>query len=75
MLIRVVTSFFSAIVVFMVFSSKSAVLCAYTMKTIPVIKTDRAAQKSRAEQGDTCNSVQPIAKNLHPADPADVSDL
>jgi hypothetical protein len=34
-----------------VFSSKSVVLCAYTMKTIPAIKTDRSAQKSGAEQG------------------------
>jgi hypothetical protein len=51
MLIREVTSFFTAIVVLMVFSSKSVVLCAYTMKTIPAIKTDRLAQKSGAEQG------------------------
>jgi hypothetical protein len=54
----------------MMFSSKGVVLCAYTMKTIPAIKTDRSAQKSGAEQGDTCNSVQPIAKNVHPAGPA-----
>jgi len=66
-----VTSFFTAIVVLMVFSSESAVLCAYTMKTIPAIKTDRSAQKSGgAEQGDACNSVQPIAKNVDPAVPA-----
>jgi len=64
-----VTSFFTAIVVLMVFS-ESAVLCAYTMKTIPAIKTDRSAQKSGAEQGDACNSVQPIAKNVDPAVPA-----
>jgi hypothetical protein len=65
-----VTSFFIAIVVLMVFSSESAVLCAYTMKTIPAIKTDRSAQKSGAEQGDACNSVQPIAKNVDPPVPA-----
>jgi hypothetical protein len=46
MLIRVVTSFFTAIVVLMVFSSESVVLCAYTMKTIPATKTDRSAQKA-----------------------------
>ena len=67
---RLVTSFFTAIVVLMVFSSESAVLCAYTMKTIPAIKTDRSAQKSGAEQGGACNSVQPIAKNVDPAVPA-----
>jgi hypothetical protein len=29
----------------MMFSSKSVVLCPYTMKTIPVIKTDRPGKK------------------------------
>jgi hypothetical protein len=57
-------------VVFMMFSYKSVVLCAYTMKTIPAIKTDRSAQKTEQSRGDTCNSVQPIAKNVHPAGPA-----
>jgi hypothetical protein len=33
----------------MVFSSKGVVLCAYTMKTIPAIKTDRSGKKSGAE--------------------------
>jgi hypothetical protein len=51
MLIRVVTFFVPSMVVFTMFSSKSVVLCAYTMKAIPAIKTDRSARKSGAEQG------------------------
>jgi hypothetical protein len=43
-----VTFFFTSMVVFMMFSSKRVVLRAYTMKTIPAIKTDRSAQKSGA---------------------------
>jgi hypothetical protein len=41
----VVTFFVTSMVVFMMFSSKSVVLGPYTMKTIPVIKTDRAGKK------------------------------
>jgi hypothetical protein len=48
---RLVTFFVTSMVVFMMFSSKSVVLCACTMKTIPAIKTDRSTQKSGAEQG------------------------
>src|ERR1700733_4196197 len=53
MLIRVVTSFVTAIVVFIVFSSKHVALCAYTMKTIPAIKTDRSDKKD----GDSFESA------------------
>jgi hypothetical protein len=57
-------------VVFMMFSSRSVVLCAYTMKTITAIKTDRSAQKTEQSRGDTCNSLQSIAKKtFHPAGP------
>jgi hypothetical protein len=45
MLIRVVTFFVTSIVVFMMFSSKSAVLCAYTMKTILLVTTDRSGKQ------------------------------
>jgi hypothetical protein len=56
-------------VVFIMFSSKSVVVCAYTMKTITAIKTDRSGQKTEQSRGDTYNSVQSIAKNVHPAGP------
>jgi len=40
----------------MVFSSRTLLSVPYTMKTIPVIKTNRSDKKSGAELGDTCNS-------------------
>ena len=45
MLIRVVTFFVTSMVVFMMFSSKSVVLCPYTMKTILLVTTDRSGKK------------------------------
>jgi hypothetical protein len=42
-------------VVFMMFSSKCVVLCPYTMKTIPVIKTDRPGKK-RCGLATTCEA-------------------
>ena len=45
MLIRVVTFFVTSMVVFMMFSSKSVVLCPYTMKTILLVTTDRSEKK------------------------------
>jgi hypothetical protein len=44
MLIRVVTCLVTAIVVLMISSCKKH-LCPYTMKTIPLIKTDRSGKK------------------------------
>src|ERR1700692_1299313 len=49
MLIRVVTCLVTAIVVFTISSSKSVVLYADTMKTIPVIKMDRSGRKDVKE--------------------------
>src|SRR5580704_3323700 len=46
MLIRMVTFFVTSMVVFMVFSSGNVVLCRYTMKTIPLIRTDRSLKNS-----------------------------
>lgn len=45
--------FVTSMVVFMMFSSKRVVLCAYSMKTIPAIKTDRPAQKKRSRAAAT----------------------
>jgi hypothetical protein len=53
----------------MVFSSKSVVLCAYTMKTIPAIKTDRSAQKGGAEQGRHAK-CSTYSQKVHLAGPA-----
>jgi hypothetical protein len=40
----------------MMFSSKSVVLRAYTMKTMPAIKTNRSVQKKAEQSGrGTCN--------------------
>jgi hypothetical protein len=54
----------------MVFSSKSVVLCAYTMKTIPAIKTDRSAQKSGAEQGRHMQWCSTFSQECSAAGPA-----
>jgi hypothetical protein len=43
--IRVVTFFVTSMVEFMMFSSKSIVLCPYTMKTILLVTTDRSGKK------------------------------
>jgi hypothetical protein len=40
-----VTFFVTSMVVFIMFSSKSVVLCPYTMKTILLVTTDRSGKK------------------------------
>src|ERR1700677_48285 len=45
MLTSVVTFFVTSMVVFMMFSSRSVVLCPYTMKTILLVTTDRSGKK------------------------------
>jgi hypothetical protein len=48
----------------MMASFKIVVLCPYTMKTIPFIKTDRSGQKKcRAEQSRPMQEYSPVAKN------------
>jgi hypothetical protein len=52
MLIRVATSFVTAIVVFMMSPPKGLLFVPYTMKTIPLIETDRSSKKREISPPD-----------------------
>jgi hypothetical protein len=56
----VVTFFVTSMVVFMMFSSKSAAHCPYTMKTILLVTTDRSGKKDV----DSLESAGPTSPSL-----------